>query len=87
MSTNQAAYLDGQGKQLRVAEIAMPKVAPNGIVIKNKAIAVAPIDWKIQDYGILVQSWPTVLGSDVAGEVIEAGADVKRFKQGDRVTA
>ena len=35
--------------------------------------------------GIMVQSWPKVVGSDVSGEVHEAGFHVKNFKKGDRV--
>lgn len=40
---------------------------------------------KIQDYGVFVQKWPTVLGCDVAGEVVEVGDAVKHVKKGDRV--
>lgn len=85
--SNKAAYLDAKGSKLRVAEAPIPKAGPNDIVIKNKAIAINPVDWKIQDYGFFVQNWPTVLGSDVAGEVVEVGEKVTRFKRSDRVAA
>ena len=36
------------------------------------------------DFGFLIKQWPAAIGSDVAGEVIEVGANVKRFQKGDR---
>jgi NADPH:quinone reductase-like Zn-dependent oxidoreductase len=35
--------------------------------------------------GFLIEKWPKVLGSDVAGEVHEVGSHVTTFKKGDRV--
>lgn len=63
----------------------MPEPGPDEVVIRNHAIAVNTVDWHIQDIGIFVQQWPTILGSDVAGEVYEVGDKVTRFKKGDRV--
>jgi NADPH:quinone reductase-like Zn-dependent oxidoreductase len=39
------------------------------------------------DFGFMVNKWPKILGSDIAGEVHEIGANVTRFKKGDRVAA
>jgi len=82
---NEAAWLDGKAQKLRVAKADFPKPAADEIVIKNHAIAINPVDWKIQDYAMFIQEWPMVLGTDVAGEVVEVGADVRRFNKGDRV--
>ncbi|POY72690.1 hypothetical protein BMF94_4519 [Rhodotorula taiwanensis] len=40
---------------------------------------------QIQDYGYFVKSYPFVLGSDVAGEVVQVGEGVNNLKDGDRV--
>lgn len=40
---------------------------------------------KIQDYGIFLQKYPNVCGTDVAGEVYEVGEGVTHVKKGDRV--
>lgn len=88
MSTqNRAAWLDGGGKKFRVADAPMPKAKADHVVVKNKAIAINPVDWKIQDYGVFIQKWPNILGCDVAGEVVEVGEKVTSFKVGDRVCA
>ncbi|KAH7110612.1 chaperonin 10-like protein [Dendryphion nanum] len=84
-SKNQAAYLVKAGAALEVRNAPMPTAGPGEIVVKNAAIAINPLDWHIQDAGVFVQSWPAIMGSDVAGVVHEVGAGVKRFKEGDRV--
>lgn len=35
--------------------------------------------------GLLITSWPAVIGCDASGVVIETGSDVKRLKKGDYV--
>jgi len=83
--SNQAAWLDGKDQKLRVAEAPMPKAGDDEVLIKNKAIAINPVDWKVQDTGMFIQNWPIVLGCDSAGEVQEVGSNVKNVKKGDRV--
>ncbi|KAK9250246.1 hypothetical protein V1507DRAFT_506908 [Lipomyces tetrasporus] len=60
----------------------------NEIVVKSGAVAINPVDWLKQDMGDMMFSWikyPFVLASDVAGEVVQIGRPVSRFKVGDRV--
>ncbi|KAL3455927.1 chaperonin 10-like protein [Aspergillus heterothallicus] len=83
--TNQAAWLVKAGSPLEVRDAPMPSPGRCEIVVKNAAVAINPLDNHMQDIGVFVQQWPTIIGCDVAGEVYEVGADVTRFKRGDRV--
>lgn len=76
---------DQQSNIPQVAEAEYPTPADGEIVVKNHSVAINPVDWKIQDHGIFVQKWPTILGTDIAGEVVEVGSGVSGFKKGDRV--
>lgn len=51
--------------------------------IRPKAVAMNPLDWKRQKFGVMVESWPIVLGIDAAGIVDSVGESVKDFKPGD----
>jgi NADPH:quinone reductase-like Zn-dependent oxidoreductase len=33
----------------------------------------------------MMENYPNILGEDIAGEVVEVGEGVTRFKKGDRV--
>ncbi|MCJ1408493.1 hypothetical protein MMC19_002568 [Ptychographa xylographoides] len=89
MPTNTAAYLIAP--KVRPLEVkSAPYTSAHGgeIVIKNGAVAINPIDWLLQDQGNFMFTWikyPFVIGCDVAGEVVEVGPSVTRFKLGDRV--
>lgn len=61
---NHAAYMDQQGARLVVREAPSPQLKPGHVIVKNAALAINPIDWKVQSFlGFLVQSWPTILGA------------------------
>jgi len=85
---NQAAWLDGEGAKLRVDNAEMPTPGPDEVVVKNRAVAVNPVDWKIQTSGgAFLKVWPIVLGTDIAGELYEVGSNITKYKKGDRVLA
>ncbi|KAI5209316.1 oxidoreductase-like protein [Aureobasidium subglaciale] len=85
-NANKAAWItEAKATPLKVDTAPMPSAGADEVVIKNKALAVNPVDWKIQDSGMFIQNYPNVLGTDVAGEIHEVGSNVKNFKKGDRV--
>jgi NADPH:quinone reductase-like Zn-dependent oxidoreductase len=87
-SASSAAWL---GKRRGVIEVGSATYTPprdNEITVKNHAVAVNPLDWGIELAGNFLYRWlkyPAVLGTDLAGEVVEVGPGVTRFKPGDRV--
>uniref|UniRef100_A0A8H7KA80 Enoyl reductase (ER) domain-containing protein n=1 Tax=Bionectria ochroleuca TaxID=29856 RepID=A0A8H7KA80_BIOOC len=84
-SENIAAVLSTKQGQIEIAKRPIPTPKADEILVHNKAIAGNPVDWMVRDYGFGITEYPTVLGSDVAGVVEHVGADVTRFKVGDRV--
>ena len=84
--SNQAAILKEQNAQIVVEQRPIPKPGANELLIKNAAFATNPVDWKMQSSGNFIESYPTILGSDIAGTVEEVGSGVSHFKKGDRVT-
>ncbi len=85
---NEAAWLPAKHAKLEVRPAPYRSPGKNEIVVKNGAVAVNPVDWFKQLTGDLMFGWikyPCILGSDVAGEVVEVGEAVSRFSVGDRV--
>lgn len=88
MPTNIAAWINAAHAPLQVGPAAYTEPGPDQIVVRNRAVAINPLEWIIQVAGNLAYRWlkyPAVIGSDVAGEVVEVGSAVTRFRAGDRV--
>ena len=87
-SANTAAWLGAKHGRLEVKPAPYTHPRNGEIVVRNRAVAINPIDWIKQCAGNFLFSWikyPFVLGSDLAGEVVAVGSGVSRFKVGDRV--
>lgn len=90
MPTNSAAWLAAPYADLTVDDAPYTAAAAGELVIRNRAVAVNPLDEIKQSTGNLMYGWlphPAVLGEDVAGEVVEVGPGVTGFTVGDRVVA
>jgi NADPH:quinone reductase-like Zn-dependent oxidoreductase len=85
-----AVVIDSYGgnEVVEVRDAPLPTPGPQEVLIRVRAAAVNPVDWKIRS-GLLKiftgRSFPKILGSECAGEVAETGAGAKGFKPGDRV--
>lgn len=68
-----------------VRSTTIPTPGPGEVLVKNGAIALNPADWKMQKYGFGLDTFPAIIGLDLAGTVEQIGEDVAHFKQGDKV--
>ena len=88
MPANAAAWLGAKQAELEVKPAPYTCPREDEIVVKNHAVAINPLDWMLQVVGSLIYSWikyPFVIGTDLAGEVVEVGTAATRFSVGDRV--
>ena len=86
MPSNTAAWLvTAKQKPFEIKSAEYTAPGANEIVVKNAALGINPIDWKMQDLARFPLNYPAVLGADLAGEVVEVGSAITRFKAGDRV--
>jgi NADPH:quinone reductase-like Zn-dependent oxidoreductase len=75
---------------LRLAEVPVPELRPNDVLVEVHAASVNPLDSKIRDGEfklILPYRLPLILGNDAAGVVVAVGPNVRAFKPGDQVYA
>src|SRR3954452_17122856 len=83
-----AVVVDEFGAVPRVAELDQPHPGAGEVVVRMRAAALNPFDWKVIDgalRGAVEHHFPLVLGSDGAGVVTAIGAGVTAFAAGDRV--
>ncbi|SEO18772.1 NADPH:quinone reductase [Flavobacterium sp. CF108] len=75
---------------LQSAEMPIPKLKDNDILVEVHAAGINLLDSKIKSGEfklILPYKLPLILGHDAAGVVVQAGKNVKKFKVGDEVYA
>lgn len=82
MSTQKAVVQVEKGVSEVRSDVPLPKVQDNFMIVKTKAIALNPTDWKS------IENTPSkgaIVGCDYAGIVEEVGNGVTDVKVGDRV--
>ncbi|HSC95493.1 MAG TPA: NAD(P)-dependent alcohol dehydrogenase [Burkholderiales bacterium] len=80
----------GGPDQIVAAEVPVPQPGPSQLLVRVAASSVNPVDWKLHNghyRWLMPVRFPSIPGFDVAGEVVETGAQVARFKAGDHVFA
>ncbi|MBC6382668.1 NADP-dependent oxidoreductase [Lactiplantibacillus plantarum] len=80
----------GGPEELQMATIERPSIDQDEVLVAVQATSINPIDWKARQgllKGMFDWQMPVVLGWDVAGTIVEAGAAVTNFKVGDEVFA
>lgn len=81
---------------LVLEEIEKPSIQNNQVLVKVHATSVNPMDYRIRSgkaplwpFGRLMMglrpSKEEILGNEVAGEIVEVGRDITKFKKGDRI--
>jgi NADPH2:quinone reductase len=74
----------GKANVMKFVDVELKKLAPNEVLIQNKAIGLNYIDVYHRS-GTYPLPLPTGIGLEAAGVIEEIGSDVKEFKVGDRV--
>lgn len=76
----------GEPDVLEIADVEKPEPSQDDILVKIEAIGVNPVDTYVRagQYPVL-PTLPFIPGKDVSGVVVEVGANVKKWKEGDRV--
>ena len=89
MPSNAAAWITESGAYpFTVKEALYVSPGPHQVLIKNAAVAMNPVDYKIQSSNALTSfpiKYPNILGCDVAGIIVEIGEDVRGLEVGQRV--
>lgn len=77
-------------RALRLADMPTPELRDDELLVEVHAAGVNQLDFKLRDGEfklILPYRLPLVLGHDVAGVVVKAGSQARKFKVGDEVYA
>ncbi len=78
----------GGNDVVEIQDMPRPSPGPKEVLIKVHAASINPVDWKIRSGMLKIitgSKFPMVLGRECAGEVVETGGEVKKYRKGDQV--
>src|SRR6266542_791430 len=85
-ATMRAAIFTGGGKPLEIRELARPDPGPGEILVRVTACGLCHSDLHYMDHGVpTFKTPPLVLGHEVSGTVVVAGAGVDQARIGTSV--
>jgi len=88
MTTMTAAVLHGR-EDIRIEQVPVPKAGAGELIVRVGAALTCGTDLKVfrRGYHARMIQPPALFGHELAGTVVEVGAGVDRFAEGDRVVA
>ena len=86
-TSNKAAWLVAEkAHPFEIKQHPVSAPGPDELLVRNHALSIPPFTGYCQKLAFIPLAYPTILGEDIAGEVVSVGSAVTRFKPGDRVT-
>jgi len=83
-----AAVFDKPGSKLEIRDVEMPKAAPGEMVIRVKRCGICGSDLHMSDSSAERPLNPgTIMGHEFCGEIVEIGAGVTGWKEGQKISA
>lgn len=76
MPTHFAAVATAKGQPFEVQARPTPKPGPGELLVAVKSVAINPADGHMRELGLFISNYPTVIGFDMAGLVLEVGEGV-----------
>ena len=80
-----ALFLDSKHGDFVVSSNVVPRPSTGEILVRVETCGLNPVDWKIQTFGVFIETFPFVSGTDAAGIVEDVGSGVKERQKGDKV--
>ena len=77
--------LDAPGSPLRAATVSRPTPGPGQLLLRVRACGICRTDLHVADGELPEPKLPLVLGHEIVGEVVSAGAGTRGFAVGERV--
>ena len=76
MPIHLAAVSPAKGQNFELQTRPTPKPGPGELLIAVKSVALNPADGYMRDQGLFIPTYPTVIGFDISGLVLEVGENV-----------